>query len=235
MGDKPRTPSLQEASPTTTTTLTQDSGGLNFLKSQKLLLLIKWMFNKKRRTSKALRWPCHVGTLIQWRKSFTCWCKHPNISMARRMKSSLGCHMQYDTIFAWAIVIVATPWEKMTHETRFTRIKSTMTTFAKVWVPSIVRTISIHRHDDWKDGIRRIWVCSHKTWNPTSLTMEMKESRITSCVPMCSPPWIQRSRCIVSLLNLWPSNICIDKDHELWDGGGLIWCVMLKRKCQRPS
>ncbi len=39
----------------------------------------------------------------------------------------------------------------------------------------------------------------------------------------------------VSLLDLLFGYICIEKDHEPWDGGGPIWCVSLRRKCQRPS
>jgi hypothetical protein len=39
----------------------------------------------------------------------------------------------------------------------------------------------------------------------------------------------------VSLLDLWFGYICIEKDHEPWDGGGPIWCILLKRKCQRSS
>jgi hypothetical protein len=32
-------------------------------------------------------------------------------------------------------------------------------------------------------------------------------------------------------LDLWHDYICIEKDHELWDGGSLVWCVVLKIKC----
>ncbi len=38
----------------------------------------------------------------------------------------------------------------------------------------------------------------------------------------------------VSLLDLCLGRICIEKDHGSWDGGGPIWCIMLKKKCQMP-
>jgi hypothetical protein len=34
----------------------------------------------------------------------------------------------------------------------------------------------------------------------------------------------------VSLSDLWLGHICIKKDHKPWDGGGPIWCRMLKKK-----
>jgi hypothetical protein len=33
----------------------------------------------------------------------------------------------------------------------------------------------------------------------------------------------------VSVSNLWHDCICIKNDHELWDGGGPMWCIMLKK------
>jgi hypothetical protein len=83
-------------------------------------------------------------------------------------------------------------------------MKSTMITFAKMWIPSIVNIISIHCHDDWRDGIGEICVYLCKTWNPISLTMEVKESQTTLCVVMHYLPWTQRSRCIPIGSMAWP-------------------------------
>jgi hypothetical protein len=50
--------------------------------------------------------------------------------------------------------------------------------------------------------------CSYKTWNSTSLAMEVEESWITSCVAvcsssMCSSPWAQHNRCICIKFMSW--------------------------------
>jgi hypothetical protein len=57
-----------------------------------------------------------------------------------------------------------------------------MITSTKVRVPSVVSTISSHHCDDWRNGIRKTCVSSHKTWNLASLTIEAKEFQTSSCV-----------------------------------------------------
>jgi hypothetical protein len=79
-----------------------------------------------------------------------------------------------------------------------------MITFAKMWIPSPINTISICHYDVWKDGIGKTCVCSHKTSNLTSLIMETKEFQTTSCVAVRSPPWTQRSKCIHVRSMVWP-------------------------------
>jgi hypothetical protein len=59
---------------------------------------------------------------------------------------------------------------------RFTQVKLVMFTFNKVQIPSVINTISIRCHEDSRNGIKRTCVYSSKTWNPTSLAMEAKES-----------------------------------------------------------
>ncbi len=49
-----------------------------------------------------------------------------------------------------------------------------MITFLKVQIPFIVSTIFTCHYNDWKDGTKKIWICSQETWNPTSLTMKVK-------------------------------------------------------------
>jgi hypothetical protein len=63
----------------------------------------------------------------------------------------------------------------MVHKTKFARVRSTMTTFVKVQVPFVISTISTHHRDDEREGVEKTCVCSHNTWNSTSLTMEVKE------------------------------------------------------------
>ncbi len=48
-----------------------------------------------------------------------------------------------------------------------------MITFAKMQIILIVNIISPCCYDDWRDGAERTLLCSRKTWNPTSLTMEV--------------------------------------------------------------
>ncbi len=50
-----------------------------------------------------------------------------------------------------------------------------MIRFVKMQISFIVSTIFTYHCNDWKDGTNKTWICSHKTWNPTSLTMEVKE------------------------------------------------------------
>jgi hypothetical protein len=56
-----------------------------------------------------------------------------------------------------------------------------------------------------------MWVCSHKTWNPTSFVMSMKTSQITSWDVVISPPW-----------GLTTNHKCNVLDWKPDDGGGLI-------------
>lgn len=46
--------------------------------------------------------------------------------------------------------------------------------------------------------------------------MEMKESQTASCVTMHSLH--EHNEIGVFLLDLWPGHICIEKNHEPWDG-----------------
>jgi hypothetical protein len=57
--------------------------------------------------------------------------------------------------------------------------------------------------------------------------------KILICIMCDGVPPHEHNEIGVSLLNIWASRICIEKDHEPWDRGGPIWCIMLKRKCQR--
>jgi hypothetical protein len=137
----------------------------------------------------------------RWGKSLTYWCKHLNIFIARGIESSLGCRSQYDTTFAWITIVMTISWEKVTHETRFARVEWTMTMFAIMHITFVVSTISACWHNDYKNEVEKTWVCSLKTWNPTSLAMEAKESQIASCLATHLPSWTKRKRCI-KLLNL---------------------------------
>jgi hypothetical protein len=71
-------------------------------------------------------------------------------------------------------------------------------------IPFAINTISTHCRDDWRDGIKRLCVCSHKTWNPTSLTMEAKKSWIASCLTTHFTLWAHKSRCILVRFMAWP-------------------------------
>lgn len=57
-----------------------------------------------------------------------------------------------------------------------------MITFIKGNIPFIVSKIFTCRCNDWKDGTKKTWICSHETWKPTSLAMEMKEFWVASHV-----------------------------------------------------
>jgi hypothetical protein len=62
-----------------------------------------------------------------------------------------------------------------------------MITFIKVQIPYVVSIISICCHDDWKDGVEKTCVCSYKTWNLTSQTMEhvLMSLLIKTCISAC--------------------------------------------------
>jgi hypothetical protein len=80
------------------------------------------------------------------------------------------------------------------------------------------------------DGVGRTCVCLHKTWDLTSLAMEVKEFQTTSCVAVWFLPWIQQNRCTLIEFMVW-SHMHKKKNHGSWYGGGPIWCIVLKRKC----
>jgi hypothetical protein len=119
------------------------------------------------------------------------------------MKSSSRCQLRYDIIFTWVTIVIITPYKRTVRETRFAWVGLVMITFTKMWVPSAVNTISICHHDDWKDDVEWTCVCSRITCNPTSLAMEVKIFRLTSCVVMCSPPWTQWNKCIAIKFMAW--------------------------------
>ncbi len=89
------------------------------------------------------------------------------------------------------------PWEEATRKSRFAWVGLVMITFAKMQMPSTISTIFTCHCDDWRNGVGGTWVWSCKTWNLTSLAMEAKESRTTSCVTMRYPQWSKQSRCIL--------------------------------------
>jgi hypothetical protein len=65
-----------------------------------------------------------------------------------------------------------------------------MTTFrsSKMQTPFVINIISIRHYDDYKHGVGGTSVYLCKTWNLTSLIMDVKESWIASCVAMHFPP-----------------------------------------------
>ncbi len=66
---------------------------------------------------------------------------------------------------------MATPRNRVTHETKSTQVGLVMTMSTNDHTPSIKPTILTHRHVKWKVDGRITWIYSHKTWNPISLTM----------------------------------------------------------------
>jgi hypothetical protein len=67
-----------------------------------------------------------------------------------------------------------------------------MTTWTKVWMPSLVSIMSIHQRKELNMVKRNTYNYSHPTWKPRSLAMATKVLRITSWVPVRSLPWTQR-------------------------------------------
>jgi len=113
-----------------------------------------------------------------WRKSSTYWCKHPNISFAKRMKSSSKCWSQYGTTFAWIAIVVTIPQEKMIHETRSAQVKIN-NDYVYQSVSTICYKHNIHLLSWWLERcIERTCVCLCRTWNPTFLAMETKKSKL---------------------------------------------------------
>jgi hypothetical protein len=89
------------------------------------------------------------------------------------------------------------PWEKVACEIIFTWVKSTMTMSIKMWISYDISTIWLERWH-WKN-----MSCSRKTWNPTSLTMEVKEFQTTSCMVVRFAPWAQWNMCILNKSMGW--------------------------------
>jgi hypothetical protein len=83
MGEKrKKTPSLEETFLACYNCVSQDSVSLNSLKDPQTSFAYKMNVKSKDGTSKAFRQPCHVVAY---------WCKHPNIYIAKEIKSSLEC------------------------------------------------------------------------------------------------------------------------------------------------
>jgi hypothetical protein len=70
----------------------------------------------------------HAMLAHWWRKSSTCWCRHPNISTTRGINHPLSVNLDMTT-FAWITIIPTILRKKVVHKTRSTQIGSTMTTF----------------------------------------------------------------------------------------------------------
>jgi hypothetical protein len=95
-----------------------------------------------------------------------------------------------------------------------------MMTSTNVQMPSTNKTMSTHRWKDWKESYKKTWICSHKTWQLASPTVDTKTSRTTSCDTILSPPWTQQKKWIPwSLMNGHRCNVLV---QESKDERGLI-------------
>jgi len=74
---------------------------------------------------------------------------------------------------------------------KFARVELAMTMSTRVWIPSLVNTMLIHRWEEWKVVEGSACNCSRPIWKSTSYAMVVKLSQITSWVLMCSLPWAQ--------------------------------------------
>jgi hypothetical protein len=139
----------------------------------------------------------HAMLAHWWRKSSAYWCKHPNISIVKRMKSFSWCWSWYDKVFGWVLILVATPQEEVTLETRSTWIGLTIITSTKVQKPSIVSIISTYCYDDYRNDIGKTCVCLCKTWNSTSLPTKAIFFWNASCLVVHSTLQAHQSRFIL--------------------------------------
>jgi hypothetical protein len=67
-----------------------------------------------------------------------------------------------------------------------------------------------------------MWVCSHKMWNPASLTMDTKASWMALWDAILSPPWVQWRRWIPMGFNRWPQMQCVKPKTKGWGRPNMV-------------
>jgi hypothetical protein len=79
---------------------------------------------------------------------------------------------------------------------RFAHIGLVMTMLAKVKIPFVMRTMSIHQQEELSVTERNTCSCSHPTWKSTSCVVMAKMLQTTLWVPMPLLPWLQHKKSI---------------------------------------
>jgi hypothetical protein len=79
---------------------------------------------------------------------------------------------------------------------KYAQVGSSMTSLARVWMPSLISTMSTSQQEELNVAERSTCYCFCPTWKPPSCTTATKVLQITSWVPMRSLPWTQHKRWI---------------------------------------
>ncbi len=86
------------------------------------------------------------------------------------------------------------PWIVQNWGSKSIHIESTMTILTRVWMTSLVSTMSIHQQKELNVIKGSICNCPCLTWKSASHTMAAKVSQITSWCLICPLPWTQCKR-----------------------------------------
>jgi hypothetical protein len=131
---------------------------------------------------------------------------------------------------AWVASEATNPWVAQDWGSKSIRVGLVMTMLAKVQMPSLISTMSIHRREELNVVERNACNCCCPTWKPTFHAMVAKMLWIASWVPMCSLPWTQCKRWIPI-----GSMGCVHTNQGLftiegWGNISRIWNVLQKSK-----
>ncbi len=149
-------------------------------------------------------------------------CKHPNTSIIKKRNWSLGCWSWWLFVLAWIALKVTNPWVTQNLGRKSAHVGLTMTVLVKVRMSSLMSTMLTR----WWEELNVVEGCACSCFcpmrKPTSCIMVAKMLWITSWVPMCSLPWIQRKR--------WISKGSMGCVHMYWrilaiKGWGRLNCI----------
>ncbi len=121
----------------------------------------------------------------------------------------VGCDSSFS--LAWVKSKATNPWVTQDRRNKSTQVWSTMTTLIKVWMPSLVNTMSIHWREELNVVKKSSCNCFHPTWKLASRAMAPKVSQIASWVLMRSLSWTQRKKWI-----LVGSMRCVHTDQRMF-------------------
>jgi len=82
------------------------------------------------------------------KNTLICLCKQPNTSIAKRRNWSVGCWLQYFFSLPSATSEVANLWIAQNQRSKSAYIGLAMTTLVKVWMSSLMSTMSTYRQKE---------------------------------------------------------------------------------------
>ncbi len=126
----------------------------------------------------------------------------------------------------WAAKKMPNPWIAQDERNKSTRVGLVMTMSARVWISSLMSTVSIRWWKELNVIEKNACSCFHPMWKLTSCAIATKVSQIALEVPMHSLLWVQHKRWIPT-----GSMGCVHTHRKIlvikkWRNPNYIWNVL---------